>query len=230
MYSHAQTADKEGHARRKIMSGRRVPSDGVRRSDRSPAQARSETSDGYDMKLHGLNRAGLLTAAWCAAALLPASSGAGAGQGYLSLVGPPAPRFEPPPPVAPAPEVSWPPLVVVQPRLVAPADELPTSVIPTPSVPQSPASTDTRDSIFTDPFTPPGDGGASPTEATNVTAAAPAETQTLVPQMFLKYFTARSGTNLSGVSIYAPVGFIPPQPVVAPSSSAAFQTTPAPKP
>ena len=56
------------------------------------------------------------------------------------------------------------------------------------------------------------------------------EGEPLVPQMFMKYFIGGTGTNANGVSIFSPVGFVPPLPIVPPSSSATFQTVPPGKP
>lgn len=55
------------------------------------------------------------------------------------------------------------------------------------------------------------------------------DTENLTPQMFMRFFTGRPGTNSSGLSIIAPMPFVPPAPP-APSSTATYQSTPAPKP
>ena len=53
----------------------------------------------------------------------------------------------------------------------------------------------------------------------------------MAAQMFLQYFTGQAGTNSRGLSVFAPVGFVPPLPLSAPpSSSATFQTTAPGKP
>jgi hypothetical protein len=46
----------------------------------------------------------------------------------------------------------------------------------------------------------------------------------------MKYFTGQPGTNSLGVSIFAPVGFVPPMPAPSPSSTATFETVPVGKP
>jgi hypothetical protein len=65
---------------------------------------------------------------------------------------------------------------------------------------------------------------------TNVIIVTPSEPEGISPQMFMRYFTGRPGTNSAGVAIIPPIGFIPPVPIVPPSSSATFQTTPPGKP
>jgi hypothetical protein len=155
---------------------------------------------------------GLLVVALCASA----------GPGYLPVVGPPALRFAPlPPPPSPAVLIPLPPLAVVEPR------PDPSAVEP---LPPATASNTTADPVSTDPFAAPPIAEPLPTAATNVPNGVPVESQPLVPQMFMKYFIGGTGTNANGVSIYPPVGFVPPLPLVPPSSSATFQTVPPGKP
>ena len=156
------------------------------------------------------------------AGLLVVALRASAGPGYLPVVGPPALRFETPRPAPLAPLIPLPPLITIEPRPDPSANDSPS---PGPDL-----SNAAFNSVLTDPFAVPEIAGPVPTPATSVAPSAPAETETLVPQMFMKYFTGRTGTNLSGVSLYAPVGFVPPLPIVPVSSSATFQTTPADKP
>jgi len=81
-----------------------------------------------------------------------------------------------------------------------------------------------------DPFAVPLVVEPLPAPETNVTYAVPVESEPLVPRMFMKYFTGGTGTNANGVSFLSPVGFVPPLPIVPPSSSATFQTVPPGKP
>lgn len=166
------------------------------------------------MKRH-VGLVGLLVVAMCATA----------GPGYLPVVGPPALRFKPPASFVAEP-VPLPPLAIVEPQAAVPASDL------TETIPSLPAADSTNapaptplDLIVLAPL-----AGPLAPDATNVTAVVQTEPEVLVPQMFMKYFTGRVGTNSSGVSIYAPVGFVPPLPIAPPSSSATFQTTPPGKP
>jgi hypothetical protein len=112
-----------------------------------------------------------------------------------------------------------PPLAVVEPRPTPPAD---------PPLPES--TNAIVEPILIDPFDVPQITQPVVVAATNVTLAVQAEPETLVPQMFMRYFIGGMGTNAAGVSIFSPVGFVPPLPVVPPSSSGTFQTVPPGKP
>jgi hypothetical protein len=170
-----------------------------------------------------LSLAGLLAWTLCAPA----------GQGYLPVVGPPPLRFENPQP-APLPEVVLPPLPVIEPRM--PAGQLePTATTPAPvnpGVDARPGSVDestNADPALTivQPFVVP----FSPLTAEPWASSVPGSAVSMIaPQMFMKYFTGQPGTNSVGVSIFAPVGFVPPVPPPAPSSTATFETVPAGKP
>jgi len=155
-----------------------------------------------------LGLAGWLVVALCASA----------GPGYLPIVGPPALRFAPPPPPPPAVVTPLPPLAIVEPRPTSPDVEPPAPVVDSANA--------LVDPVLVDPFAPVAEPLAAPvTNAPSATAP-----QTLVPQMFMKYFMGGTGTNATGVSIFSPVGFVPPLPIVPPSSSATFQTAPPTKP
>jgi hypothetical protein len=153
--------------------------------------------------------------------LLVVAQRASAGPGYLPVVGPPALRFAPLPPPSPAVLIPLPPLAVMEPH-------------PDPSAGETfPPATVTNAAVGpvpTEPFSAPPIAELLPTQATNVPYGVPVESQPLVPQMFMKYFIGGTGTNVNGVSIYPPVGFVPPLPIVPPSSSATFQTVPPAKP
>jgi len=152
---------------------------------------------------------GLLVVAQCASA----------GAAYLPVVGPPALRFQPPAPPPPADLVALPPLAVVEPRPAPPADPLADS------------TNALAEPILFDPFAIPQVTEPVMASTTNVFVAVQAEPETLVPQMFMRYFIGGTGTNAAGASIFSPVGFVPPLPLVPPpSSSATFQTVPAGKP
>ena len=160
---------------------------------------------------------------WPAAALA-----ATAGPGYLPTVGPPAVRFEKPAPATAESPLVLPPLVVIEPRPAVPsADPANPLAQPGPLAPSEPGNP----LIDVAPL----DSVAAPnapmmTMDPSATNAAQIDPSVLAPQMFMKYFTGRPGTNGNGVSIYAPVGFVPPLPVAPPSSSASFRTTPPGKP
>ena len=157
-----------------------------------------------------LSSVGLLVVALCASA----------GPGYLPVIGPPALRFAPPLPPPPAVLIPLPPLAVVEPR---PA---PSAVDPVPLA--TDFTNAAANPVLIDPFAVPLVAEPFPTLAPNVTSILPPET--LVPQMFMKYFVGGAGTNATGVSIFSPVNFVPPLPIVPPSSSATFQTVPPAKP
>ena len=168
--------------------------------------------------LRQLSPVGLLAAALCATA----------GQGYLPIVGPPAVRFEKPAPVPTEPPLVLPPLTVIEPRPIVPPAESPvTPPQPGPLAPSEPANP-VVDLTPLDPVA----SSAGPALVMDplATNAPPVDTSVLAPQMFMKYFTGQPGTNGNGVSIFAPVGFVPPLPVPPPSSSASFQTVPPGKP
>ena len=157
-----------------------------------------------------LSSVGLLAVALCASA----------GQGYLPVLGPPALRFEPPPLPPPAVLIPLPPLSVTEPRPTPPAvDPLP---------PATDSANAAVDPVFIDAFAVPPVAGPVRAPALIVTSAV--QPETLVPQMFMKYFVGGAGTNATGVSIFSPVNFVPPLPIVPPSSSATFQTVPPAKP
>ena len=154
---------------------------------------------------------------------LAAAMCATAGPGYLPLVGPPPLRFEAPPPRAAEPFILS-PLAFVEPRPAVPLVEPLTSITPTPSLDTNITAPPPPSPNLTTPLP-----GAEPTPA-NAIVAAPSFIEPLGPQLFMKYFTGRHGTNSTGISIYSPVGFVPPTPIAPPSSSATFQTTPPGKP
>lgn len=171
-----------------------------------------------------LSSVGLLVVALCTSA----------GQGYLPVVGPPALRFAPPPPPPPAVLIPLPPLSgeAGEPGGKG-AGEIP--FFPpgslSPQLPFSPAADSTNaavDPVFIDPFVVPPATVPVPGPPANTTPAV--QPETLVPQMFMKYFIGGAGTNGTGVSIFSPVDFVPPLPIVPPSSSATFQTVPPAKP
>ena len=168
--------------------------------------------------LRRLSPVGLLAATLCAAA----------GQAYLPVVGPPAIRFEKPAPAPDQPPLVLPPLTFIEPRPIAPLAEVPpTPPQSGPLAPSEPAAP-VVDLTHLDPIASP----AAPVLGMDplVTGAPPVDTSVLAPQMFMRYFTGQPGTNGNGISIFAPVGFVPPLPVPPPSSSASFQTVPPGKP
>jgi len=168
--------------------------------------------------LRRLSPVGLLAATLCAAT----------GQGYLPIVGPPAVRFEKPAPAPTEPLLVLPPLTVIEPRpAVLPTEPPPTPSQPGPLAPSEPANP-LADLTPLDPVVAPaGPALVMDPLATNLPSV---DTSVFAPQMFMRYFTGQPGTNGNGVSIFAPVGFVPPLPVPPPSSSASFQTVPPGKP
>ena len=155
--------------------------------------------------------------------LLSVAIAASAGDGYLPYVGPAPLRF------------LMPASTLAKVTYVLPPLELPPvpSITPeTQSLP-SPLETNAVTSVQPPELTEPAvtasvtmPGTLFPEPAQN----SQPEIGTLTPQMFMHYFTGQHGTNSSGLSIYAPVSFIPPSPVMRPSSSAAFETVPPAKP
>lgn len=153
-----------------------------------------------------------------------------AGQGYLPTVGPAPVRFETPAPPAPV-TVALPPLIFIEPRPLTDTNETVASASPAAATEPGAAPTETATS-------PPAEttvlvSPLGPLESIGVTTnplAPPVDTEVIAPQMLLKFFMRPAGTNSAGVSIFAPVGFVPPQPLAPPSSSATFQTTPPAKP
>jgi len=175
----------------------------------------SATARGAGFLHRPLSQIGLLVAAICATA----------GPAYLPIVGPPALRFEAPLIPSAGPTIILPPLAAVERPSTAAIGEP-----PAPAVLSPPAESTNAPPLFT-PFDPnaPNPLAIEPS-ATNLVNSPAAETELLAPQMFLKYFTGRHGTNTTGVSLFAPVGFVPPLPVTPPSRSATFQTTAPGKP
>jgi len=160
--------------------------------------------------------------------LLAATLCAAAGQGYLPVVGPPAVRFEKPAPAPTEPPLMLPLLTVIEPRpTVPPTEPSVTLQQPGPLAPSEPANP-VVDLTPLDPVVAP--VGPALVMDPLATAAPPPDTSVLAPQMFMRYFTGQPGTNGNGISIFAPVGFVPPLPVPPPSSSASFQTVPPGKP
>lgn len=164
----------------------------------------------------------LLKVMWMAAVVTDAADAP-----YLPAVGPAPLRFARPPVVKPA-TTQLPPLITVEPR---PAPAATPEVVPpvTPVTPVAPPP----DPASADPVVPgieppPVQVPYDPVVSNGVEIARP-DTENLTPQMFMKYFTGRPGTNASGMTIIAPMPFVPPAPP-APSSTATFQTTPPAKP
>lgn len=158
------------------------------------------------------------------AVLFAAAAVAAADSPYLPSVGPPALRFANFPVELSPPAIRLPPLITIEPR---PASQTP---LVAPAVPaeNNDVSTSTNawipgiDSTMGLPVQ------TAPAVSNGVDVVR-LDTENLTPQMFMKFFSARPGTNSSGISIIAPLPFVPPaQP--APSSTAAFQTTPPAKP
>ncbi len=165
---------------------------------------------------------------WLQTGLLAVAMSASADSVYLPLVGPPTLRFDPTPAVRPVPMVPLPPLSVPVPKAAAVAGGKPAL----PAAPPT-ATGDTNLLLAaTPPENPPAREEATDPSSTNAVPVSftPPESETFTPQMFMKFFTGRPGTNASGITIIAPFPFVPPLPATLPSSSASFQTTPPAKP
>jgi hypothetical protein len=165
-----------------------------------------------------------MKAMWMAAAV-----SAAADSPYLPAVGPAPLRFATPPVVKTA-TVQLPPLITIEPRPAAVVPEVapvpPTNAVP--SAPDDPPANPVGPLIEPPPSIPvPYD----PVVSNGVEVVRP-DTDNLTPQMFMKFFTGRPGTNSSGMTIIAPMPFLPPAPPAppAPSSKATYQTTPPAKP
>jgi len=118
-----------------------------------------------------------------------------------------------------------PPLLTIEPRPALPAP----SVVPAvPSTPPESNAFPTNVALpQLDPvLTPLTQANSAVTNGVDVVRL---DSENLTPQMFMQFFSGRAGTNGSGLSIIAPLPFIPPAPP-APSSTAGFETTPAATP
>ena len=144
---------------------------------------------------------------------------------YLPSVGPPALRFANPPVERSTPAIRLPPLLTIEPR-PAPQAALVAPVVPAESVVVS-----SPNALVPgiDPAPPLSQSVQVAPAVSNGVDVVRLDSENLTPQMFMKFFSGRPGPNASGVSIIAPLPFIPPAPP-APSSTAAFQTTPPAKP
>lgn len=149
---------------------------------------------------------------------------------YLPASGPVPLRFSHPV-VRKTPAVQLPPLATIEPR---PAQSLPAlnaepKVVapssppdhPPPPAPNEPVAPAVPELVSLPPTFNP--------VVTNGIEFVRPDTENLTPQMFMKFFSGRPGTNASGLTIIAPMPFVPPAPP-APSSTATFQTTPPAKP
>ena len=158
---------------------------------------------------------GLLTAVFSVAAESP----------YLPAVGPPVLRFANPPVERSSPALRLPPLLTIEPRPV------PQAALVAPVVPAESAVASSLSALVPgiDPAPPLSQSVQVAPAVSNGVDVVRLDSENLTPQMFMKFFSGRPGTNASGVSIIAPLPFIPPAPP-APSSTASFQTTPPAKP
>ena len=166
---------------------------------------------------------------WSMQAMLLAAAVSAAGDApYLPVSGPVPLRFANPP-VRKAVAVQLPPLAIIEPRPAAAAppeaargdapSPVPKAAAETPPVNPPPAPAD--------PVLP-APAQYDPVVSNAVEIVRP-DTENLTPQMFMRFFSGRPGTNSSGVSFITPMPFVPPAPP-APSSTATFQTTPPAKP
>jgi hypothetical protein len=173
-------------------------------------------------------------------AMLALALNATAASPYLPLIGPPVLRFEPPrvDPLQTQPQL--PPLPPLEPKVSATE---PAPLAPADAAPGTPHALPTADlgarAVTNNPSPPAGNlpEGApqappSPPPPSAIAEPAPGTIENLTPQMFMKFFTGRPGTNAtgSGTTIFAPLPFLPPVPPTPPSSSATYQTTPPAKP
>lgn len=164
------------------------------------------------------------------ALLLLAAVPAVADPPYLPASGPVPLRFSHPV-VRKTPTLQLPPLATIEPR-PAPATQTPaaepTSVASNlpPDHPHLPPPNEPVTPVGTEPISLP--PTFNPVVTNGIEFVRP-DTENLTPQMFMKFFSGRPGTNASGLTVIAPMPFVPPAPP-APSSTATFQTTPPAKP
>ena len=181
--------------------------------------------------------------------LLAATPALAADRGYLPAVGPPPLRFALPPDASPAPPVVLPPLAAnaVDPAAATPSMPAPSTGAVTAAsrrIDGGPAAAASATATLTagsrradkpgglsalDPARPEALEGAESILLAPDRAPAP-EPELLTPQMFMKYFTTRTGTNSAAIGVITPVSFVPPQLPASSSSSATFETTPPGKP
>ena len=173
-------------------------------------------------------------------ALLAVALNATAASTYLPLIGPPALRFETPrvDPLQAQPQL--PPLPPLEPKVAVAQPAPPAAGETTPGTHPAPSVAELgTGGVANNPAPPAGtllEGTPQPPTAPGPLPAAadpaPGPIENLTPQMFMKFFSGRPGTNGAGSSttIFAPLPFIPPVPPTPPSSSATFQTTPPAKP
>ncbi|MSU63810.1 MAG: hypothetical protein EXS31_15655 [Pedosphaera sp.] len=146
-----------------------------------------------------------------------------AGDGYLGIVGPVPLRLG----VKAEPRAS---VAVVLPPLDPPQPAPPVSEPPKPI--QEPPKSDPPESAF---FGPPRPGEmvevlGPPAPEPPVSGLAPAGPSSAergaITAALLKFFQPGGANNSTGKTVLVPVGFAPPQPVIAPSSSASYSTSP----
>lgn len=172
--------------------------------------------------------------------LLAVALNATAASPYLPLLGPPALRFEPPRVEPPHAQPQLPPLPPLEPKAAVAHPAPPAAGETTPGTQPTPLVAEPGTAGATANPAPPAESSpegtpkppTSPGLPPAAADAAPAPIENLTPQMFMKFFSGRAGTNAPGSSttIFAPLPFIPPVPPAPPSSSATFQTTPPAKP
>jgi hypothetical protein len=164
---------------------------------------------------------------WLQTGLLAVAVSATAESVYLPLVGPPALRYEAPSAVRAVPAVPLAPLPASERKPAAVAEVKP--AIPF-AVPAATGETNHAIAATSENLSAREEAvDAASTNAVPMSFALP-ESETFTPQMFMKFFTGRPGTNGSGITIIAPLPFVPPVPSASPSSSASFQTVPPAKP
>lgn len=181
-----------------------------------------------------------------AAAAAAVSGAEHAGRGYLPAVGPPPLRFAQPPPPTPVVPIVLPPLEPAPGAVLTPdGPDAGTHVNPGarsvavssgPEAGATPRGTRTPGSgtrLWPATNANPMVGFGTDDPLPPLSAVVPLDgSELLTPQLFMKYFSARPGTNTTGngITVFTPVTFVPPQPILPPSSSATFETTPAGKP
>ena len=159
----------------------------------------------------------------CAAlVLVTGAPGTLVGGDYLPKVGPPPLRFEAPP----GPDTRH--------YVLPPLDNPPALADAAAKTNSPPAPEPAPLSVTNEPPAPaPAEAplvlNAVPVWPPHIGPIAPPETP-LSPQMFLHYFSRGTGSNGPAGSVLVPMNFLPPLPLLpAPSSSAAYEVTPAPK-
>ncbi len=141
--------------------------------------------------------------------------------GYLGIVGPVPLRIG----VKAEPRAS---VAAVLPPLDPPQPAPPVKEPPGPI--QEPPKSDPQGLVFLGPPSPEETievmGPPAPEPSASAPAGPSSAERGAITAALLKFFQPGGGNNSTGKAVLMPVGFAPPQPVVTPSSSASYSTSP----